>query len=210
MLKHKIQYAFAFAVILFFCSAFVFKNDILETKTKRTLAELVAMFPKAENQIYEFSKDSLFQESDWLAQTNYYKKLLEKSDKQFLPFVSKRTAFSRFPLLFVAEKLIETDKYYVFIYRRSRMDKMSGYDQIFISVLDKVGTGIHHEYLNEGLTSGEEAAFKITPDLMLEKAIYDVIWTPYIRGQQRTHTIAYKRIETIDLKTNKPFLDKKN
>ena len=199
MLKHKIQYAFAFAVILFFCSAFTFKNGVWETKTKRTLAELVALFPKAENQSYELPKEVyLLEKKEYLEKVSTNS--LTSEYQQYLPYVDAHRLFSRSPNYFHAIAVIETAKNYAFIYRQSQDFSDINYHRFYVSVLSKDGKSVHHEEITKRHYSSDIIAFKINADLELVKYTYERKNLKNVKGEP-----ILKKLEMVDLKIEKPF-----
>ena len=182
-----------------FCSAFVFKTDVWETKTKRTLAELVALFPKAENQSYELPKEVyLLEKKEYLEKVSTNS--LTSEYQQYLPYVDAHRLFSRIPNYFNAIAVIESAKNYAFIYRQSQGFSDINYHRFYVSVLSKDGKSIHHEEITKKHYNTDIIAFKINADLELVKYTYERKNLKNAKGEP-----ILKKMEMIDLKIEKPY-----
>lgn len=199
MKKNIFTAAISLVAITFFCSAFILEKVNVKSDAK-AIAELVAMFPKAENQSFELPIDA-YQSAKYFQDNG--DKILTSEYNKYLPFLEKHGAFSRIPQYFKPIKVIETAENYAFIYRQSRGYSDIYSDRFFVSVVTKDGKSVHHENLTVGRNSGV-ITFKINSNLILEKKTYDRKWVDNA-DEKAKYVFTLKKLESIDLKTEKPY-----
>lgn len=191
------------AIIVAISSAFVLKVATTEKVDAKAFEDLKSFFIKSSNSEFELSEKIFLDRKkandlEWL---NKGSKNLSVEYKAFLPFLKKSPAFSRMPTYYGPVQMLETDKYFAFIYRKTRGFSNISYDNFFVSVLDKKGQSVHHEEITGNNGNDIVVAFKIDKDLILTRKFFKEEWIATKSNEFETEqTLTFLSENAIDLK----------
>lgn len=165
------------AIIVAISSAFVLKVTTgvdVDAQKFEKLKSLFIKSPSFELSEEVFGNRSKEDELAWANNNN--SNVLTTEFKSFLPFISKSPTFSRMPIYYMPVQMIETDKNFAFIYRRTRGFSNVLYDHFFVTVTDKKGNAVHHEDITGENESQIIVAFKIDKNLQLTRRYFRQEW----------------------------------